>query len=154
MAFSRAILDYIEVKEDGAGILKDPVRRLFPSDIQVYQRLRQGPLTDYWCLFVVGTVADLPNFLYIPLGQIQGKSIQGLWISFHSWGENRKIDVLPSCCHHRCLIILLCGNMADICPPSMSAKPASLGFHLWTLNYLKRKIIYWKGEEKADIHII
>ena len=31
----RAVLDYIELKDDGENILKDPVIRLFPSDVQV-----------------------------------------------------------------------------------------------------------------------
>ncbi len=31
----RAVLDYIELKDDGENILKDPVIRLFPSDAQV-----------------------------------------------------------------------------------------------------------------------
>ena len=36
--YNRAVLDYIELKDGGEAILKDPVVRLFPSDNQVIKK--------------------------------------------------------------------------------------------------------------------
>ena len=76
--YNRGVLDYIELKDGGEAILKDPVVRLFPSDNQVvnifgspkYEMilvLSDFPIFDFSLLFfVILSLFILFAFMWYP----------------------------------------------------------------------------------------